>query len=332
MESDSSLEQLIQGRLVRSKIKQLSEIDKKKFFVSVENTVMKSKKKKLKGKNKAQTKMSSLDLNIALKIIPEFDGTSSQLHKFIACSNTVNDSLNAADKKLFLDFVVKPKLLGAAYEVVKYKEFHTYESLRDELKLKFSITRSIAHIQSELFNIQQLENEQVRSYAERVQKLLSELNDACIASQGEDAADVIRSINSITAIKSFENGLNSNLKVIIKACRFTDLKEAIEKAMEEELSFPSKNASNVITCSYCKNVGHHISACRKRMYNNNNKPSTSFNPPTYRTYNNNNTKTNSVVKPNSSYNSTFTAIPTEVPENQKMLDGTDTPIRANQLK
>lgn len=53
------------------------------------------------------------------------------------------------------------------------------------------------------------------------------------------------------------------------------------------------NKSNIITCAYCKNIGHNINECRKRQYNMQRRQ---FEPPTQRDSNS---------QPGVSYNSTY---------------------------
>lgn len=67
----------------------------------------------------------------------------------------------------------------------------------------------------------------------------------------------MRNLNSSTALRSFENGLRiSQIQLVIKASRFTTLKEAIDKAIEEETNFDfrqatSNNSQNVLKCQLC---------------------------------------------------------------------------------
>ena len=267
-----------------------------------------------------------LEKDFALKFIPEFSGKRDELHKFINCCDLLDQNYNELDSILFIN-IIKSKLTGAAYNVTKHKEFNTWDELKEILRDQFLEQRTYAQLQTDLVTSKQGLRESVRAYANRIEKLLSDLNDVSVASAGEESKQAVTTLNSKTALKSFVDGLHPEIRLIVKASRFERLVDAIEAAVEEEKSLPesSKNryqSSNtnppkakcsichkqghssancfsrahynlprynsnktvtkkepispsrtndpnvrVITCSYCKNRGHHIKECRKRIFN-----------------------------------------------------------------
>lgn len=213
-----------------------------------------------------------LCVKTALHIIPEFDGNSEMLHKFITCCEIVHDPLSDAEKAKFM-ILIPSKLSKKAYELTIVQKYENWADLKSELKKQFQKSNSMASVQMELFRIQQNRTEDIRSYASRVEKLLTELNEICVNSETADAAKVIVKYNSKTALQTFQEGLREPIRLIIKACRFETLKEAITKALEEELNvrqpFPSAGVSNSkieIECFKCHKKGHLSSNCLSNRF------------------------------------------------------------------
>lgn len=172
-------------------------------------------------------------IELALRMIPEFSGNREELHKFISCVDIVNSMCTTNIHRSSLLNVVKTKLSGNAYDLIKYTNIATWNQLKISLENQYSEKRSVAQIQYELLNIKQA-NDDVRTFANKVIKLKFDLDDVCIKSQGVESAPVIQNLNSHSALKAFVDGLNDPLKLIIKASRFDNLHAAIEAACEEE--------------------------------------------------------------------------------------------------
>lgn len=180
-------------------------------------------------------------IDLALKMIPEFKGDRDTLHKFIACCDIVHPMATTRAETQTLLNVIKTKLSGAAYNLIKYKEFATWDELKIFLQEQYLERRTIAQIQSELLNCRQRQNEGVRPFANRIERLMLDLTDACIASEGDGARDVIQNLNKKSALKAFVEGLQSPIKLIVKASRFENLTDAVEFACEEERTLNSKH-------------------------------------------------------------------------------------------
>ena len=70
--------------------------------------------------------MATLDKSFALKFIPEYNGSRDELQKFVNCCDLIdNDQYSASDKLIFLN-IVKSKLTGNAYNVIKYKDIRCF--------------------------------------------------------------------------------------------------------------------------------------------------------------------------------------------------------------
>lgn len=219
-----------------------------------------------------------LDISIILKVIPEFSGKISDFHRFISCCDLMYDSIELnSQKDEFISVIKCVKLIGPAYDAVKYKNFKSWGYLKTELKTVFLGTRDAAQLHIEFCQIRQLNNT-VQQFANTIESLLSELNDVSLSSECFQINSHILKLNNRTAIKAFENGLNYPLRDLIKACRFVELSKAISKALEEEqtLYFSNQNTTRnsrgtVKTCQICNKRGHIVKNCYSL-----NTPSTSY--------------------------------------------------------
>lgn len=220
-------------------------------------------------------------LDVAIKMIPEFDGSKVNLHRFISCCDIVKKTATTAANQSSLLDVIKTKLTGSAYNIIKYNEFDTWDDLKESLLEQYLEKRTISQIQSELIGIFQNQSESVQEYANRVERLCSDLNDACIASEGVEASATIRNLNAKLTLQAFVEGLKSPLKLIIKASRFDTFHEAVQGACQEErLTLMSKqskpysqpqarfnNNKQAQKCFTCGKTGHIQSQCYQKQAN-----------------------------------------------------------------
>ena len=206
-------------------------------------------------------------LDSALKMIPEFHGNRNDLHKFLACCDIVAASCTTQNHQESLINVIKTKLCGAAYNLIKYKNFATWADLKPILQQQYLEKRTIAQLQTELVNSRQRSNEDVITFANRLERLTLDLTDACITSEGEDAADVIQSLNNKCCLKAFVDGLNNPIRLVIKASRFPTFEEAVAAACEEERSTKTSKfhnnfrTTNQINCFKCGKRNHKAEDC-----------------------------------------------------------------------
>lgn len=213
-------------------------------------------------------------VDTALKMIPEFSGNRENLHRFIACCDIVSPlATTRADQALFLN-VVKTKLAGPAFNLIKYKTVDSYDELKTILEGQYLEKRTIAQIQTELLGSRQFPNEPIRQFANRVERLTIDLNDACIASEGAAAAGVIQNLNKKSSLKAFVEGLQNPYKLIIKASRYETFHDAVEAAIEEERTnqtqkifhpnskfSPHSNSQKQKRCFKCGRNNHTTDRC-----------------------------------------------------------------------
>lgn len=228
-------------------------------------------------KNNLDLKMAKKDLNMsqALKFISTFDGNSANLHQFLECSDIIFEELKDTEHPKFL-LLMKRLLTGSAYnETVKHNTYESWELLKADLKLRFTDIRSKLQVSQELNTVSQKNNEDVRTYGSRVKLLLCQLNDICITETGRGSEQIIESLNSQTALISFQEGLNKNIRILVKAANCKTLKDSIAKAVEEELLWERHTSlqNNLKPkCQFCHKVGHVTEKCFRLQNSNKNNP------------------------------------------------------------
>lgn len=228
-------------------------------------------------------------VDFALKMVPEFSGNRAELHKFISCADSVAETAVTRENQTTYLTILKSKLTGAAYNLVKYKKYETYEALKAALKAQFLETRTIGQLQVQLLSSKQSPNETVRNFATRIEQLTIDLTDAMVSLEGEASLTTIENLNKRSALKAFQEGLQHPYKLIIKASRFTDLETAINAAIEEERSQDSRKSFNFSQkpllqqrqsfpqCKYCQRKNHSSDRCfRKPNFQNRSNPQSNF--------------------------------------------------------
>lgn len=221
-----------------------------------------------------QSKMGEKEINYkyALLSIPKYDGNSESLNQFIRCCELITNDLKKEEFPKFLS-LMNTLLVGKANDVIKLNEFDSWDDLKQELESRFSCPKSVQQIQSELSLIKQSATENVQEFANKIEILLSQLNSACVKSEGEESAKLLKNFNSKLALSSFKNGLhNESIKLLVKSGRFESFREAVREALEEEALVSSqvsvsnnhsKRPVNPNKCQLCGIVGHLGNSCRR---------------------------------------------------------------------
>ena len=220
--------------------------------------------------NQSVPTMSSFNISQAYKVIPEFDGNSFNLHRFIQIADMqFRRASTANDKDDFLE-IINSKLVGRAYDAVfRYNTYDSWDILKKTLNLHFNKQRSMQLIHADIFSIKQNFREPMDLYSQKAEKLLDELNIASTVNITGEGGNAVRINNELLVLNSFVNGLKDPLRLILRAARTTTLREAIILAFEEEkLLVPATSAR--LFCLNCKTNDHHTNNCRvnKNFHNN----------------------------------------------------------------
>ena len=230
-------------------------------------------KRRIKSTKSDSTNMSSLSLELALKIIPEFDGNSKNLEKFLKNSELAHSKVKDEDKVLLFE-LIKTKLVGKAYESIRYREIDTFANLKKYLKASCSDSKTTAHLQLELNSCRQKINEEVKIYANRLENILCQLTIASCADKDKPTSKAISELIKTQAKQVFQKGLSGPLKFLIKAKNDATLEECIQSALSEEISMKSDRESrkyftsslqnpstSQVSCKFCNRTGHKPEEC-----------------------------------------------------------------------
>lgn len=188
--------------------------------------------------------MAGLSVDHAIKLIPEFKGEKQNLDKFINCVDMFSENLVKEEDTNFLVYIIKTKLTGEPYDIVKYQNANTWIEIKKVLKENFSCTKSVQQLQLELNNCRQYMNEDVRTFSQRIEQTLSFLNKVSTDGQTAEVIKALIEFNGKSALNSFQNGLIEPIKLIIKASRFVTLSEAINCAIIEENNLKQRGNYN----------------------------------------------------------------------------------------
>lgn len=218
------------------------------------------------------TQPAELKIEIVIRFIPEFDGEKTKLHKFLNCCDVMASTYTRPEDQQMLLNTIKSKLSSKAYDSVKYKTYNTWIELKKLLTDQFTDRKTANSINQTLSRVTQNFNEDVRTYANRIEKLYSELIEATVREQGQTTLTFAEQIYKDLALKRFIEGLVPSIRSIIKPTKFQTLEMAVEAALEEELLLKLKNhhinkpsfnqnKSSGLFCKRCKRTGHRAENC-----------------------------------------------------------------------
>lgn len=209
------------------------------------------------------------------KLIPDYDGGEDTLDAFIRKINMIWEHIEVAERIQFL-IVLQLKLTKKAADAVQDNQYETWPEVRQALIDHIIPYRNTEKSELKLLSLRQKFNEDVESFARRVESALDTLNRSF---PQEEQNEVIRRENDRKARKAFENGLNNTLlrnKAIAKSGN--TLRESVDYIIEQELRHSELKpmGNRPLVCGFCKLPGHAYENCRKRnnqnrnQFNNNN--------------------------------------------------------------
>lgn len=180
--------------------------------------------------------MASFDIQIALKVIPEFQGDTKDLNNFLNLVEFVHDDLkDATEKGKLIKFILRTRLSEKVKNKLSIVTPPTdFTSLRNVLQDIFRVNKTPLKIQSELAKLSQ-GNRTVKDFASHIEDLVSQLNSLQIAEQGETHREIIAKLNDQIGLNSFKSGLHENIKNIVFAASPKTLQEAVRTASEAEV-------------------------------------------------------------------------------------------------
>lgn len=190
-------------------------------------------------RNEIDTKMASFDIATATKIIPEFEGDQKKLGNFIGLVEFYHNTLAATQHSIFISFILATKLADRVKNrIVAESTPTTLTEFKTTLTKCFKTKRNAASIHNELSRTYQ-GNQDINTYATRIESLLAQLNELQISEQGSDNRAIIVRLNEQIGLSTFKNGLSEPYKSTVLAARPENFKTAVEVA--SELKHSSQN-------------------------------------------------------------------------------------------
>lgn len=219
-------------------------------------------------------------LNFSSKILPEFDGKSDNLQRFLDSISLTQTQ--AENHELTLIHLIKTKLVGSARNLITNE--NTVNAIIETLKSKVKGESSNV-VSAKIMNGKQ-NNKSANQFANEIVELTKSLENAYI-SEGVPSG-LAQTYSTQAAVKAFSvNSSNEKVKLIMQSGRFDNLNEAVSKFVDSSTE-----------ASQDKNIFHFNSNNRRFKSNQNrsNSNNRNFNRNKYQNnrnnYNNNNNNNN----------------------------------------
>lgn len=183
--------------------------------------------------NMADLPLEMSELSSVSKLIPNFSGNKEDLSLFLASLEIVHAGVAANKQKSLFDYVFKTKLSVKVQNRVRQIQVPSNtKELLESLTKAFKPQKSPNVLLNELTHIVQTQDS-IAKFANRIEVLISELNEIQVSNLGEASREIITKNNEVIAFNSFKNGLKDREIIkTIEASRVKTFSEAIEIAEE----------------------------------------------------------------------------------------------------
>lgn len=205
-------------------------------------------------RNRRNTSSNFLSLKEARKMIPEFDGTSRrQLQKFLNTITYIIKNIDPAEEESLVQAILYLKLKGTALRDFQTRDIHTFEELKQRLKMCYPASKeSMAHLQIKFNSLKQKIGESAQTFGRRVDKLAMTLYESMTEDENYSVAEkrVIFQTVQKQALLNFQIGLHDNdLKMLVRSKKYATLQDAIINASGEENFLATRQHRDVSTRS-----------------------------------------------------------------------------------
>lgn len=186
-----------------------------------------------------------LDLSLALKLVKPFDGSVTELTRYIESVELLKDYADDVPEATILKFL-KTTLIGSAHGTID--GVNTINQAMTELKQKFAIRVTPKAVESEMHCLRQ-NQKSISDFGCEIEKLTAKLAAAHV-STGTFASEAAASnIVQPIAVEAFIDGLKDpSTKFFLRARNPTTLNKAISDALE---CTPSTSRSTNETALWC---------------------------------------------------------------------------------
>lgn len=213
-----------------------------------------------------EVNMASFDLKVALSLLQVSKDDEGSINQLIDGIEYYQSELNSDGKTKLVNFVLKSRLSQAA----KMKLAKTYSSVDElimALKTHLLPKKCATSLQKKLLNFRQNELT-IDEFGKQITEMFVDLTISQ-ADGNENVATLLRKINEKQAIHTFANGLrNRRLSTIISAKNFDSISDAVQSAIDEDISSASTSA-DVMAMRQNNIFSSHQNRSRGNFYNNN---------------------------------------------------------------
>lgn len=226
---------LLKTRLKDKELCKFNELNKD--FVSLYDNILDLCNNSSTEVSIVEQNMAKFDLKIALSLLPVLNDDGTNTKQLIDGIEYYQTELDSEGQIKLINFVIKSRLSQSA----KLKLNTKYDSVNELVKaMKTCLLpkKSATALQHKLYNLKQ-NDLTIDDYGKKITDLFVDLTIS--QSEGNESNfGILKPINEKLAIKSFADGLrNRRLSTIIAARQFTSLSDAIQAAIDEEVSSPS---------------------------------------------------------------------------------------------
>ena len=154
---------------------------------------------------------------------------------------------------------------GRAGEIVQRKTPANFNEVKIILEQNFKKQTSLSNSTIEFKNVKQRFNENINDYINRFENLVYELTEESRVNETPEAFLTLEKYILYQAKIFFEEGLNSDLKFLIKSRNYNSLSDSITGTREEGKKIITKfenQIENNIVCVKCNKPGYFANNCR----------------------------------------------------------------------
>lgn len=189
--------------------------------------------------------MDTFDLKTALNLLPVMTDDQTSIKQLIDNIDYYGSLLKNSDcQQNLINFVLKSRLSQSA-KIKLQNNYTNIASLLQDMRTVWVRLRPFEPIAQKGATAIQTKMQQIRQDDRSISEFGRELSELFVdltisqANGNSESFSVLKPLNEKTAIKKFADGLrNRRISTIIAARNFTSLKDAIQAAVDEEVSSP----------------------------------------------------------------------------------------------
>lgn len=200
-----------------------------------------------------KTEAMEFNLKVALSLLPVLDGKTSTTDYLVDGIEYYASTLKNESKIDLINFVLKSRLNHSA-KLSLNRTYPTVDALLHDMRKHLLPKKSAAAMQTKLQGFVQNELS-INDYGQKITELFVDLTIAQ-ANGNDNSYSVLKPVNEQQAIKRFADGLrNRRISTIIAARNFDNIKDAIQAAIDEEVSTPS-TSNGILSMNPNKNFNY----------------------------------------------------------------------------